>query len=78
MELLLTQDELVGLTGRRRARDQVIWIEEHYPDCPAHVNTANEAVVVRAHLERATARPQKTKAVRQVRNMRQTDAGQAA
>lgn len=66
--LLLTPDELVGLSGYRRARDQVAWISEHY-GIRAYVNAANEAVVIRAHLEAAMQPPTKASRVRTVREV---------
>jgi len=50
--LLLTPEELLAVSGYRRARDQVAWICEHY-GIRAYVNAAGEAVVLRAHLEQA-------------------------
>jgi hypothetical protein len=51
--MLLKPEELVDITGYRRPKDQVAWIREKY-GIPAHVNAANEAIVVRAHLEAAS------------------------
>jgi hypothetical protein len=65
--MLLTQVELVMVTGYRRPRDQVAWIRDHY-GIPAYVNASGEPVVLRAHLESAT-RPPQAKAVRQVRKV---------
>lgn len=56
MRLTLTADELVNLTGFKRARNQVAWIREHY-GIRAILNSLDEAIVVRAHLE-AAARPE--------------------
>jgi len=64
--LLLTPDELVAITGYRRPRDQVAWMTEHYA-IRAYVNAANEAVVVRAHLEGAREPAEKSHRVRLVR-----------
>ena len=64
--LLLTPDELVAITGYRRPRDQVAWMTEHYA-IRAYVNAANEAVVVRAHLEAAREPAGKPRRVRLVR-----------
>ena len=66
--LLLTFAELVALSGYRRARDQVAWIAEHY-GIRAYVNAANEAVVVRAHLEATTQPPVNQRKVRTVREV---------
>lgn len=65
--ILLTQPELAAITGYKRARDQVAWVREKY-GIVAHVNAANEAVVLRAHLEaaRLPSKPSE-KAVRKVR-----------
>ena len=52
--MIVTRQELEQITGRKWPRHQVAWITEHYPDCPAFVNAQNEAVIIRAHLERAT------------------------
>ena len=66
--LLLTQAELVAVTGYRRPSDQVAWVTEHY-GIRAYVNAANEAVVVRAHLEAAQQPPPKQGRVRTVREV---------
>jgi hypothetical protein len=66
--LLLSAKELVALTGYRRPRDQVAWIVEHY-GIRAYVNAANEAVVVRAHLETALQPPQNARRVRTIREV---------
>ena len=66
--LLLSPDELIAITGYRRARDQVAWIVEHY-QVRAYVNAANEAVVVRAHLETALQPPANAQRVRTVRKV---------
>ena len=50
LSLELTVTELVRVTGCKRARDQAEWIRNHY-GIPAHVNSANEAIVIRAHIE---------------------------
>lgn len=49
--LQLTREELVRLTGRRRARAQAAWIRRHFAGCPVHLNAANECIVIRAHIE---------------------------
>ena len=66
--LLLTNDELVAITGYRRPRDQVAWITGHYA-IGAYVNAANEAVVVRVHLESAHQPTEKSRKVRLVREV---------
>jgi hypothetical protein len=64
--MLLKPEELVAITGYRRPKDQVAWIREKY-GIPAHVNAANEAIVVRAHLEGANKPVQNAGRVRTVR-----------
>jgi hypothetical protein len=66
--LMLTPAELVALSGYRRPRDQVAWITEHY-GIRAYVNAANEAVVIRAHLEAALQPPANARRVRTVREV---------
>jgi hypothetical protein len=66
VNLLLTSEELVAITGYRRARDQVAWIRDHY-GIFAHVNAVGEAVVLRAHLQAANVPTQTVRSVRQVR-----------
>lgn len=65
--MLLTDEELVRITGYRRARNQVAWVRDHY-DIPAHLNAAGEPVVLKSHLEAAN-RPMQVKVVRQVRKV---------
>lgn len=68
LPLQLTPEELFRLTGRRRANQQATWIREHFAGCPAHVNAANECIVIRAHLEAAREPVARDRpAVRQVR-----------
>lgn len=67
--LLLSSDELVALSGYRRPRDQVAWVTEHY-GIRAYVNAANQAVVVRAHLETAQQPAAEGRRVRTVREVR--------
>lgn len=64
--LELSPHELVRITGCRRAKDQAAYVREHY-GCPAHVNAANECIVIRAHLEAAREPAQNRPSVRQVR-----------
>ena len=66
--LLLTPEELVALSGYRRPRDQIAWVAEHY-GIRAYVNAANEAVVIRAHLEAALHPSPEGRRVRTVRGV---------
>ncbi len=72
--LILTPDELVAITGYRRPRDQVAWMTEHYA-IRAYVNAANEAVVVRTHLEAAREPVEKPHRVRLVRGSAMSKTG---
>jgi len=71
-DFVLSDAELVALTGYKQARNQAAWVREQYR-IPAAVNGAGECVVVRAHLLAAASavngkqRPQ----VLQVRKRRQ-------
>jgi hypothetical protein len=48
-DFVLSDAELVALTGYKTARNQAAWIRDSYR-IPATVNGAGECVVVRAHL----------------------------
>lgn len=66
--LRLTPAELYEVTGYKRPTEQVAWIRSHY-GIHAHVNAANEAVVIRAHLEAAAAPGQNPRSVPAVRRV---------
>lgn len=48
-DFVLSDAELVALTGYKTARNQAAFVRDTYR-IPAAVNAANECVVVRAHL----------------------------
>jgi len=62
----LSYEELVSISGYKRPRDQAACVRDRY-GIPAYVNAANEAIVIRAHLESANTIPQNGKRVRTVR-----------
>lgn len=68
MSLTLTRAELTALTGYVRAREQVAWVREHY-GINAHLNAANEPIVVRAHLESAVKPVQNATSIKRVRTV---------
>jgi Domain of unknown function (DUF4224) len=71
-DFVLSDAELVALTGYKQARNQAAWIREMYR-IPAAVNGAGECVVVRAHLlAAATPVSGKRPQVLAVRKRRQT------
>lgn len=65
-DIRLSEAELYDVTGYKRAGDQAALIREKY-GIVAFVNAANEAVVIRAHLEAAKTPVQGQRPVRQVR-----------
>lgn len=50
MSLLLRQDELIELTGRKNRRSQVQWLQEH--GIPSFVNAKGFPVVSRSCIEK--------------------------